>query len=231
VTDIKVCTEENSSQSSDIVICTEDQTTVPSDIKVCTHDGRIEESIDPCNDAAELFVSGDGDANVGDIYTASGGIGPYTWEFDTGTIDADGEITSIDACGSSGDPRGGVITATDSCGSSTGLSVRLAGGEWVFNSGASSQCPTSTTGGTVPCITENTITGTQKTEKWMAYFVGIGGNFSSCPEYIAYSGGCGPCSPCTAWLDPCQDNLPRNTCTPQVRTWHYRDYLYDWLCI
>jgi len=127
VSNIKVCTDENTATPSDIVICDDEQTPKPQDIKVCVDPGRV----DPCLTSMDITVSGDGDCNVGDIYSATGGIGPYTWSFDSGGIDSSGEITSINSCVTPGDYRGGVVTATDTCGNSNTLTVRLTGGIWV----------------------------------------------------------------------------------------------------
>jgi hypothetical protein len=127
VSDIKVCTEDNSRQSSDIVVCTEDQTQVPSDIKVCTEDGRI--FFDKCLGLSDLVISGDEDCNVGDIYTASGGTGNYVFSFNVGTIDQDGEVLSINACGAPDSDRTGIISVFDGC-SSASITVRLTGGYW-----------------------------------------------------------------------------------------------------
>ncbi len=128
MSDIKICTDENTAKHQDVVICAEEQTPKPQDIKICEDDGRL----DPCSTIAQVIISGDSDCNVGDIYTASGGTGSYTYSFDSGSINpSTGEILTITDCGSPGDPRGGVVSVNDGC-SISSLEVRLTGGEWVI---------------------------------------------------------------------------------------------------
>lgn len=129
MTDIKVCDDKTDTVSGDIVVCDETQTPEPGDIKVCEDDGRLEPNI--CGTVTTVpVVSGDSDCNVGDIYTATGGTGVYTWSFDGGSISSNGEILTINACVTPGDSRVGVVTAFDGC-SSGGLVVRLSGGVWL----------------------------------------------------------------------------------------------------
>ena len=92
MTDIKVCTENNSGVSSDIIVCDQSSPNKPQDIKVCENDGRL----DDCSKYSTVTISGAVDCSVGEIYTASGGSGDYTYSFDTGTIDQDGEIDSYE---------------------------------------------------------------------------------------------------------------------------------------
>lgn len=95
----------------------------------CGQSGEYSETVTP----AALVVSGDEDCSVGDIYSASGGISPYVFSFDGGTINATtGEVTAINACGASGSARWATITVTDSCGNTAKLEVRLPNGTWVI---------------------------------------------------------------------------------------------------
>ena len=100
MTDIRICDKDSVQVPGDIRICDEQSTPAPGDIRICSDEDK-----DPCLSSDVPTVSGDGDCNVGDIYSASGGIGPYTWSFSGGSIDQFGEITAIDACSSPGDPR------------------------------------------------------------------------------------------------------------------------------
>lgn len=74
--------------------------------------------------------SGGEDAQVGDTIAAGGGVAPYLYEFDSGGIDSEGEITSINACSAPGEARIGTLTVTDSCGATFSFEVRLPGGTW-----------------------------------------------------------------------------------------------------
>ena len=125
MSDIRVCEEDQVQVPGDVRICNE-ESVQPGDIRICNDDED-----DPCLDSSVPVIAGDGDGNVGDIYTASGGLPPYAWSFDSGGIDSNGEITSINSCSAPGELRGGVITVTDSCGRSSNLTIRLPGGTWV----------------------------------------------------------------------------------------------------
>jgi hypothetical protein len=109
VSDIKVCTDDNSSQSSDIVICTEDQTTITSDIKVC--DDEVRTGTDVCDTAPELSLSGSTDPAIGDVYTAEGGVEPYFYTITSpGSINSStGIITDLTYC------QDYTITVRDAC--------------------------------------------------------------------------------------------------------------------
>ncbi len=75
----------------------------------------------PVNSHAELTLSGTDEPEVGDIYTASGGVAPYTWSFSGGTIDSSGEITTITGCGVA------TVSVSDACGYAANIVVRLPG--------------------------------------------------------------------------------------------------------
>jgi hypothetical protein len=77
-----------------------------------------------------LELTGEDEPQVGDRYSASGGVAPYNYSFDGGTISDDGEILSITACSSPGSNRGGEVAVTDGCGERVSLAVRLPGGVW-----------------------------------------------------------------------------------------------------
>lgn len=128
--DIKVCTDENTATPSDIIICDENQTPEPSDIKVCVDDDRFPEPPDPCIDASELTLAGPEFAPVGAEYVASGGIGPYGFEFSGGTVTEDGDtatIATVDTCNSGtwSNASGTLATASDSYGKVTHESPTL----------------------------------------------------------------------------------------------------------
>jgi hypothetical protein len=133
VTDIKICTEENSAPtSSDIVICDEEDTFEPLDIKICEDDGRFEDDVfDPCLDAPAMSVTISEPVSVGDFIIGSGGIGPFVYSFGGGSVDsATGEILTITACSGPTEVRSANVTATDTCGNSAILNARLIGGTW-----------------------------------------------------------------------------------------------------
>lgn len=58
---------------------------------------------------------------VGTTFTASGGIGPYSYSFSGGGITSSGVITSLPSC----PVATGTVTATDQCGTSGSIVVRL----------------------------------------------------------------------------------------------------------
>jgi hypothetical protein len=77
-----------------------------------------------CTTADPVVVSGSDaiTSSSSTQYTASGGIGPYTWDVsgEGATIDETGRVTlGEDACG------GFTVTATDTCGTSDSLSARV----------------------------------------------------------------------------------------------------------
>lgn len=97
----------------------------------CGQSGSLEYD---ASDPSPLTVTGDGDCNVGDIYSTGGGAGAVTFAFDSGSINSDtGEILSITGCGSPGEPRTGVVSATDDCGGSAQKIVRLFEGAWAVD--------------------------------------------------------------------------------------------------
>jgi hypothetical protein len=80
---------------------------------------------------AELTIGGVSPTDVGATYSGGGGIQPYSYGFDSGSINSDGVITSISGCSAPGDPRWGTVTVTDRCGSTARLIVLLPGGVWT----------------------------------------------------------------------------------------------------
>jgi hypothetical protein len=87
-------------------------------------------AVDPCLAPPALVLAGSEDINVGDFFTASGGVESYVFSFPEGTISDEGEILTIDACASSGDSRAGTVTATDACKQTDSIEGRLTGGKW-----------------------------------------------------------------------------------------------------
>lgn len=206
--DIKICTDElTSPYSSDIVICDTKEIAKPGDIRICD-DGRTE---NPCSTADALTISGDEDVSVSDVYTASGGIAPYTYSFSGGSINSDGQITAVSSCTGSGSSAMRTVMVTDSCGSSASLDVRLPSGEWVLVEDVDHVC-----GGGVPCKTTDDagwtypylygpcsqppsptsypvcseIAGNTKIEATWASFLNLAGYSYSGPS----TANCGPCS-------------------------------------
>jgi len=120
-----------------------------------------------CGEYGELIISPgigltlsgpdyvDPDVDVGgedDIFSANGGIAPYSWSFDKGIIVSNGDntatVTFVDDCAPGETTRTGTITVTDACGESVEVTVRLSGGGWAQNPGgnywtALAPCPTS----------------------------------------------------------------------------------------
>jgi len=84
------------------------------------------------NEDYYMFIQGEDLVAEGNSYVAYGGYGPYTYSFDKGSINADGEITSLSGdCGDPGGPAYGTVTAVDQCGTRVDFDVRLPGGSWV----------------------------------------------------------------------------------------------------
>lgn len=93
--------------------------------------GRIAESEEIELEQPPLFITGPDAPIVGSVYTASGGLPPYRYTFDGGTIDGEGEVLTIDDCGGAGEEAGmGEVTATDLCDTEASIDVRLPGGHW-----------------------------------------------------------------------------------------------------
>jgi hypothetical protein len=224
VTDIKICTEENSTTSSDIVICDEADTTEPSDIKICEDDLRLIASVNPCEVATTLSVFISEPVAVGDFIIGSGGVEPYSYTFDAGSVNAStGEILSITACSAPGEIRQGVVRVFDSCGNSTGVQTRLTGGQWdlitdtthnpFFTDDGDEGCCTFGGGGD-PCNGVSSITtGSQRFDETWGNVFGSGG-CSCIPNCVVGS-------PWTSPPNPSCD--PNFMCVQRLRT-------YKWQC-
>jgi hypothetical protein len=77
---------------------------------------------------SDLVMVGSEDVTVGANYGLSGiddPRHPISWSFNGGTIDSNGQITTITGCGM------GSVTGTDACGRSATMAVRLPSGVWV----------------------------------------------------------------------------------------------------
>ncbi len=85
-----------------------------------------------------LTITGPEEPKVGDVYTASGGVPPYSFNFNGGEIDADtGEILSITTCGGpEGNGAIGIVSVVDQCASNNNIKVRVHGGAWIVTSWA-----------------------------------------------------------------------------------------------
>ncbi len=100
--------------------------------------GDCRDECGDCETADPVVVTGSDAAtsNGSYQYTASGGIGPYTWAVsgEGATIDQDGMVTlGESACG------GFTVTATDTCGVSDSLEARVSDrGTWVQTGSCSS---------------------------------------------------------------------------------------------
>ena len=132
--EIQICDQDGTDQHKDIYICNQDGDEKNRDIQICTRDGEIS-CVEPLpllelSGADELESTTDYEQ-----YTASGGVLPYSYSFDGGSINSSGLITSITSCGgSSGNGAVGSITVTDACGQTKSITVRLPGGQWVEQS-------------------------------------------------------------------------------------------------
>lgn len=95
-----------------------------------------------CDAAAPLILTsnnGGGSVAKGTQFTASGGSPPYTFTFDSGSLqEVDGqegvqEIVSFSECSEpSNEIKWGTVTVTDACNNSYPLSVQLPNGSWVY---------------------------------------------------------------------------------------------------
>jgi hypothetical protein len=177
-----------------------------------------------------------------ETYSAIGGLAPYEWSFDSGTIDDDGKLTSISDCSTAGALATAVVTVKDSCGSEASIEVRLPGGTWVqaevwTNSGISDDgfdyC---TNGATIKAyddcddLAENTnynlVTEIIGGYKYIAYYACQGNNSMNCdfPEdmYVP-SPTCGSlgekCYYNTYWDEPWAGTIVLSSA-----------YVYEWQC-
>ncbi|WP_020675567.1 hypothetical protein [Geopsychrobacter electrodiphilus] len=122
----------------DIFLCTSEKISAPSsDILLCPHvavTGDIELCASPCATAPALFLTGSDAPSVGDIYSASGGIAPYTYSYTGGTINpTTGEILTVLSCVYGDNTRASaIVSVMDDCGVSAAIVVRQPGGGWVM---------------------------------------------------------------------------------------------------
>ncbi len=113
--EINVCDDTDGTKAREIEICVDTDAEIPRDIVVCA--GQ-------CDNPPELFLTGTDSPDVGSIYTASGGIKPYSWSISAGEISG-GTITSLSgACGA------GTVTVSDKCGQQESIPVRFPSGQW-----------------------------------------------------------------------------------------------------
>lgn len=93
--------------------------------------GQTASYIEP---AGPLFVTGDNALSVGDIYTVSGGLPPYTIEADNVTFvkttTTSFRVTAVSNCGSSGTRRWTTVVGRDHCGQTDEMIVLLPSGTW-----------------------------------------------------------------------------------------------------
>ena len=113
----------------------------PMRIKVTATDACLQEktfdAIVPSSQPSEfLAIAGPEEPAVGDVYTASGGTPPYSFNFLGGEINRDtGEILSITRCGGpDGNGAVGKVGVIDQCLMEDSMDVRLTGGRWILES-------------------------------------------------------------------------------------------------
>jgi hypothetical protein len=127
---ITICPDQADDTGYQIVICPSQDEEDGKQIVICNREGED----DPCDSAEELTLTGaDELESTSDYeqYSAAGGVAPYSYSFDGGSIDSTGLITAITSCGGSrGNGAVGRVTVTDACGSSASIDIRLPGGSW-----------------------------------------------------------------------------------------------------
>jgi hypothetical protein len=121
-----------------------DEEGVPTDQSIdCGDEVTIYRVTSTCGQEAEarvaipsLVLIGPEEVAVDDEYVAGGGVKPYTYSFDRGTIDPiNGKIYSITDCGGPDDPpQKGNVTVTDDCGTDVTLEVDIPTGSWTLDS-------------------------------------------------------------------------------------------------
>lgn len=82
------------------------------------------EEVGKCIEEGLIIIGEDAPVDD-DCYTVIGGVGPYTWSIDVGSIDASGCVTVTGECGPA------TITVIDSCGNIGNKVVRMPIGVWV----------------------------------------------------------------------------------------------------
>lgn len=116
--DIEICPDSGGAVPMEIEICPDTDAPVPMEIELCP--GR-------CENPPELFLTGTIAPDIGDQYTAIGGVQPYAFRLSCdGEISETGIITDLTGCCGSG-----TVTVTDACGQSTSRDVRWPLGQWV----------------------------------------------------------------------------------------------------
>lgn len=111
------------------------------DISLCPDTGDVEicinRDIELCVECDELTLTGIDTPVVGTIYAAGGGSGTLNFSFSAGTITkinaGQAEITAINECSETDDPRWATVSVVDECDpkQTAEIEVRLPGGRWV----------------------------------------------------------------------------------------------------
>jgi hypothetical protein len=200
----------------------------------CGQSASLERDSDGSVTISCSTCSGD-DLSVGDILVASGGDGNYTWSFDSGTIAADGEVLSIDACGASGTLRMGTVSVVDGCGVEGDQEYRLPGGSWVYT-GVDEGCYPPGAGNRGPYYLYS------GSERRRAYYqnncatfpTGIGSSLcaSSCTRSVLIDGS-QVCNSCQEWkCSSCNvGGVEGGYRTGFDSIWHeYHIYVDEWRC-